>query len=355
MARNCSIEGCNNKHDSKGFCKLHYLRWKRHGGPLKLADLIETRKKMSDSQRKRKPHTNSIEALRIASKNRIGLKRTDVGKKISQTLKAKWARTEFRDRMMLVRKKQFSDPKLREKMSRNAKTIWLDPDYRKHQSESHKGVIAGMLGKKHSEESKKKMSDAMRGRKGFWTGKKYPKERKEAMSARAKKRFKDNPLARKQLSIKAHKWLSEHPEFREQASARRSKQKFPYRDTKLEIEIQEILKGFDIPFRKHYNIKLDRSNHQADILVEPNLIIEGFGDYWHFNPRKYDGDSYQKLRKKIIKPKDVWEYDKYVIDGMKKQGYEVLVVWEYDLKKNTEETKRKILEFIHNPNLPQTL
>jgi hypothetical protein len=51
------------------------------------------------------------------------------------------------------------------------------------------------------------------------------------------------------------------------------------------------LKGFDISFKKHLNINLERSNHQADILFEPNFVIEGFGDYWHFNHRKYNEES----------------------------------------------------------------
>jgi hypothetical protein len=28
--RLCSIEGCGDRHDAKGFCKKHYLRWVRH-------------------------------------------------------------------------------------------------------------------------------------------------------------------------------------------------------------------------------------------------------------------------------------------------------------------------------------
>lgn len=29
--RNCSVEGCDSKHDSLGFCGKHYMRWRRHG------------------------------------------------------------------------------------------------------------------------------------------------------------------------------------------------------------------------------------------------------------------------------------------------------------------------------------
>lgn len=30
----CSIDGCERKHDAKGFCHVHYNRWKRRGDPL---------------------------------------------------------------------------------------------------------------------------------------------------------------------------------------------------------------------------------------------------------------------------------------------------------------------------------
>lgn len=32
--RTCSLDGCDNKHQAKGFCSPHFNRWKRHGDPL---------------------------------------------------------------------------------------------------------------------------------------------------------------------------------------------------------------------------------------------------------------------------------------------------------------------------------
>ena len=45
---------------------------------------------------------------------------------------------------------------------------------------------------------------------------------------------------------------------------------------------------------------------------------------------------------------EVWKYDKYVIDGMKKQGYNVHVVWESELKNELEKTTEKILKFVYS-------
>jgi len=72
-----------------------------------------------------------------------------------------------------------------------------------------------------------------------------------------------------------------------------------------------------------------------------------FGDYWHFNPKKYDGESIQKVRGDEIKVKEVWKYDNYVIEGMKNQGYQVLVIWESEVKNELEKTTKRILKFIN--------
>lgn len=32
--RTCSVEGCDRPFDARGFCHLHYNRWRRHGDPL---------------------------------------------------------------------------------------------------------------------------------------------------------------------------------------------------------------------------------------------------------------------------------------------------------------------------------
>lgn len=34
MGKICSVESCTGKHDAKGFCQKHYLRWKTHGDAI---------------------------------------------------------------------------------------------------------------------------------------------------------------------------------------------------------------------------------------------------------------------------------------------------------------------------------
>lgn len=36
LNRTCSVGGCTKPHDAKGFCKMHYARWRAYGDPLAL-------------------------------------------------------------------------------------------------------------------------------------------------------------------------------------------------------------------------------------------------------------------------------------------------------------------------------
>lgn len=36
----CSVENCLRPHAAKGYCHLHYNRWKRHNDPLEVAFLM---------------------------------------------------------------------------------------------------------------------------------------------------------------------------------------------------------------------------------------------------------------------------------------------------------------------------
>lgn len=341
---------------------MHYLRWKRHGNPLKLADpnethkklsnahkgkitSVETRKKMSASMKKRKSNPNSLEALRLANKNRIGTKRPEIGEKVSASLKKKWIDPEYKKKMTLIRQKQFSNPKIISKMSKSQKTLWTDPEYKKRQSESHKGIIAGMSGKKHSLETRIKLSKSHKGQIPWSAGKLLPEKTKNKISMKKKKWFEDHPEEKELQSIRVQKWLKENPEFRTQASERRSKQIFPFKDSKIELQTQKILTTAGINFEKHIPIKYGKSYHQADILIRPNKIIEVNGDYWHFNPKFYRAEQQVKIRKKIVKAKDIWDKEELMLNKLREMGYEILIIWGYDLKKNLEQITKTILEF----------
>jgi hypothetical protein len=83
----------------------------------------------------------------------------------------------------------------------------------------------------------------------------------------------------------------------------------------------------------------------CDIFIpDLNLIIEYYGDYWHCNPNKYDQDYYHKIKKKTAK--EIWERDNIKIDLVKKNGYTLEVLWEYDFNQNPKIINEIIKKYV---------
>jgi G:T-mismatch repair DNA endonuclease (very short patch repair protein) len=333
---------------------MHYLRLRKHNDPLYVEPLEKIKK------RRKKLHESN--KGRIAwNKGKTGIYSEETKKKMSVSQFKKGSIPHNKGKKVTEKERK----KMIEAMNR--------PEVKKKLSESKMGAKNPMYGKpahnkgkSPSEETRKKISESLKK-----IVKYYSKEERLERSRRAKEWFtihghnrkgvKDTPetFKKKSLAQKGKKKSKEHKakigiantgrivnqETRTKISAARAKQKFPYKDTKIELITQSILEENNIIFKKHKNYKLSESNHQADITIEPDKIIEVNGDYWHFNPKIYHAESTQKLRNKSILAKEKWAYDKYVIEGMKSQGYKVLVVWESELKDELEDITKKILKF----------
>ena len=89
---------------------------------------------------------------------------------------------------------------------------------------------------------------------------------------------------------------------------------FPVKDTSIEVALQLELTKRDIPFVKH---KAVVPHHQCDIFIEPNIVVEADGDYWHNLP--------------VQKEKDA-----RVNAAMNAAGYLVLRYWEHEIRANAE-------------------
>ena len=351
LVRLCSIDTCKKKHKAKGFCYAHYVRFRNHGDPLFKEDPEIIKKRRSESH---KGHT-------AWNKGKTGI--------YSEETKKKMSVGQFKKGSIPHNKGKKATEETKKKISKAMNR----PEVKKKRSEDMKGAKNPMFGKpahnrgkSPSLETRKKISESSKKVVRF-----YSKEERERRSKRAKEWFaihgsnrkgvKDTPetFKKKSLAQKGKKKSKEHiarialantgrivsEKTKMLISEARSKQKFPFKDTKIEVLTQSILEKNNIPFLKHKNFKLSNSNHQADIVIEPDKVIEVNGDYWHFNPKKYDGKSIQKKRGKEIKAEDVWEYDQYLIDEMEQHGYHVLVVWESELKDELDKTTKKILKF----------
>jgi hypothetical protein len=80
--------------------------------------------------------------------------------------------------------------------------------------------------------------------------------------------------------------------------------------------------------------------------VYKKKCIEYNGDKWHGNPIIYkesDCPTPFGIRRTC---KQIWEYDKFKSDLIKKHGFELFIIWEKDLKINEKEMLKKCIDFL---------
>lgn len=116
--------------------------------------------------------------------------------------------------------------------------------------------------------------------------------------------------------------------------------------------IDKIIKTFNLDESCVYSYKskqinlFDEKKHRRYFydFAYKNKIIEINGDFWHMNPKQYneyDINAYTQLF-----AYEIWKYDKNKIGFAKTSGYDVLVVWESDIKKNENHVLNKIKKFL---------
>ena len=87
-----------------------------------------------------------------------------------------------------------------------------------------------------------------------------------------------------------------------------------------------------------FNKAIDVFN--VDIFIpEKSLVVEYFGDFWHCNPVSWNENDYNKRLHTTAGEK--WRRDKERIEKLNNMGYDVIVVWESNYKK--ENSLEKIL------------
>jgi len=119
--------------------------------------------------------------------------------------------------------------------------------------------------------------------------------------------------------------------------------------------IKELVQVLKLDEKQYYSIingkqfgrwstELKRGFSFDFVLKEKFKIIEFFGDYWHCNPRFYDRNYFHKKMKCLAEEK--WEQDKIKEDFIKKEGFEVFVVWEYDYDTDKETILNNCVKFL---------
>lgn len=74
-------------------------------------------------------------------------------------------------------------------------------------------------------------------------------------------------------------------------------------------------------------------------------VIEFNGDFWHCNPEKFDENYNHRVMKKTAS--EIWALDKEKKDWLTNHGYNVLVIWESEYRKDPSATLEKCLRFLN--------
>lgn len=90
----------------------------------------------------------------------------------------------------------------------------------------------------------------------------------------------------------------------------------------------------------------DGNNVMTVDFVYKNLIVEFNGDIFHANPQKFNANDLVPPQKRY-KAHEIWERDKNRTNFLKQLGYDVVVVWESDYKRDSKRIVNEICEKIY--------
>jgi G:T-mismatch repair DNA endonuclease (very short patch repair protein) len=100
-------------------------------------------------------------------------------------------------------------------------------------------------------------------------------------------------------------------------------------DSKLESEISGILDRLSISYIKNFSI----GKNIYDIKISNTyLLIEINSDLWHANPKYYKNNDILNFPFKKEKVINIWNKDKYKKNIANDNGYNLIYIWEDDIK-----------------------
>ncbi|MCK4358994.1 MAG: DUF559 domain-containing protein [Candidatus Cloacimonetes bacterium] len=109
----------------------------------------------------------------------------------------------------------------------------------------------------------------------------------------------------------------------------------PYKNTKPELEMKNILNELNIPFKHQFRL----GNHLFDFRIsDSNILIEVDGDYWHGNPKKFKKLSkrQQKQKQRDIKNEKLAKTNNFIL----------LRFWQNDVLNNQRVVKDRLKTII---------
>lgn len=124
-----------------------------------------------------------------------------------------------------------------------------------------------------------------------------------------------------------------------------NKMKITMKSSKMENDLFNMLKTDFVNLEQSNRTILN--GEELDIVnCETKRAIEFNGDYWHCNPETYKCEYMHPVFKRTAEW--IWEKDKNKIEKAKALGYDILVVWESEWKKDKIICFNKCKDFLNN-------
>jgi very-short-patch-repair endonuclease len=101
--------------------------------------------------------------------------------------------------------------------------------------------------------------------------------------------------------------------------------------------------------KNEHSITNNDNFYKLDLVdINSKKCIEINGDYWHANPEKYNEEDFINYRGKgRISVVDIWKKDEIKYNAIKEQGFELLVIWETDIKNDRQNVLQKCENFLN--------
>lgn len=110
--------------------------------------------------------------------------------------------------------------------------------------------------------------------------------------------------------------------------------------SKQEMEIENILKENNITFNSQIKI----GKYKVDFLINKDVVLEFYGDYWHANPEKFSFNWFNNKTKKFAY--EIWERDKIRKNILMNKKFKFIIIWENDWNNRTKEEKENFIRNI---------
>ncbi len=163
---------------------------------------------------------------------------------------------------------------------------------------------------------------------------------KKCRSEKVSKGAKGKPKSdeHKRILSKLYTGCKLKQETKDKIREKRALQKIP-RISSIEFKIRNFLDDLKINYKPQKYIKEIKDKYRCDIFIPSiSLIIECDGDYWHGNPEA--NGNFMEYPKRIREQR-IRDFER--TSQLEEKGYQVIRLWEHEIKKISMNEFKKIL------------